>query len=152
MSISLQYSLNPLDKRSMSELVNNSLQIIEEHESRIPVADTLSIEVSPPSPIRIVRLWRSHAITKHSCKPITSGWVPTINSKDIQSEIDRKNEIVPENKYNCDELILVIEVRGGKISSYSSMDGDVENDKYHTTYNKCVLMYDDTRVIELALA
>ena len=150
--ISLQFRNILLNRQELPTLVADIISVVEEYDKRVPTAEVLSIDLSPPSPIRIVGLMRFEKISKHACKSVNSGWVPSITSSDIQSEIRRKNNKVPQDKYGCDELILVVEVRGGKLSSYSKLDSSIQEDTFEATYDKCILFYDDRIVFELALA
>ncbi len=150
--IFLHFRNNPLSKKILPSLAEEIIQTVIQNDERIPISEVLSIDIPYSSQVRIVKLMRSPVITSHSCKPITSGWVPMINSKHIQDEISRKDLKVPPDKYECDELVLIIEIRGDNVASYSDLDEGIFTNLFRTTYDKCILFYDGTNVIELASA
>lgn len=150
--ISLHFRKTPIKKKDIPELAEKVIRIVENHTEKVAESNTISIDVSIPSPIRIVSITRPKGIKKHSCNPVGSGWVPTIDSPVIQREIDKKAHKIPNDRYNCDQLFLVIEILGAKLSSYSSLAEDVYSHNYRSLYEKCIILYDDYKVIELKVA
>ena len=98
-------------------------------------------QIGNPLPwVRVVRVFRAAALTKHHWAVPDSGWVQMDFIEELQQAIDAKNARHASYMQYCDECWLLVTASGGRPSGLFELSEETRGHVYRSCFTKTFFM------------
>jgi len=112
-------------------------------------ADIHGWEVGLPTGIDKILLHRLASLKEPNFAPMYADFYSDILPSQIDYLLEQKESKLAAYHQKCDQIWLLVVIDGFKLSGWSEPSPDLTNQTYQTGFNRLLLLYDNSRVIEL---
>jgi hypothetical protein len=132
-----------VEKHDRDLIAKTLLAVIAENIPGIDQSITIEMWRRPSDSlpeVRLVRIYRVAALTKHHWAVPDSGWVQTDFVTELQQAIDSKNRRYATYRRRCDECWLLITASGGRPSGLFEPSLETKSQVYRSSFAKTFFM------------
>jgi hypothetical protein len=112
-------------------------------------ADIHGWEVGLPNGIEKIILHKLASLKEPSFAPIYADFYGELLPSQIDYILEQKESKLPAYRQKCEQIWLLVVIDGFKLSGWSEPSPHLADQTYQTGFDRLLLLYDNSRVIEL---